>query len=790
MAKDPCPQLNRRSLIRGAAGLSALAASAGLMRPQSVAAADAYDTLRQRWTTYLTGGTSSAAEVLNAIDRLDDETTGLIGLLDTSPGRVNVFTDLPLQTSAGVPQSAAMATSYQRLSVMATSYRTQGSDFYGDSSLVADILSGLQLVYARAFDPSLTRDNAWFRWEISGPQALNDCCVLIYDSIPAGDLANYMTAVEFSVPTVSKTGGNRVDLAQVVAIHGVLTKSSTRIAAARTGLPAAYYPDTTTGDGFYADGSFLQHGTVPYTGGYGRVLVEGVAALFHLLEGSTWAITAAHKQPIFDKIEESFAPFIFDGRFMDAVRGRIVSRWNQSDIEDGLDGVEAILILAKSAPTATAQLWRTLCKGWLSRNWSRSIFENTSVRRAVEFKALLDDASVIAASEPETTHVFPSSSRAVHRRPGWAASVSAASSTIAHYESINNENLKGWCQGSHVHLVYDQDHEQFADRYWAAVDPLRLPGSTAERKSMPTTTPAPVTTARWRGGATMGNYGTIAQWLVPPHSSSLRAWKSTFFLGSMFVCTGSKISCGSSAPIETTLLNRNLHATGTNRLLVDGSERAHTIGTADMIPGSSWAHLEDVGGVVLLDGNRSLVALRDNRSADWSGVNTYVGGAPTPVDRRFMTLWLDHGPAPANDTYGYAILPGYTASQTAAKASDFPVDIDVTNDRHLIHVPAAAFRALNAFAAGSVAASDALPGIQYPELVSIVMRSAGTGYTLSVSQPARTADSVSITIEQSSLSLSAGTASTVTASPTSQGLELTIDTSSRDSRSHRIVLVS
>ena len=48
----------------------------------------------------------------------------------------------------------------------------------------------------------------------------------------------------------------------------------------------------THGDGFYQDGSFIQHETIPYTGSYGNVLVKGVGQILSIVKESHYTLTA------------------------------------------------------------------------------------------------------------------------------------------------------------------------------------------------------------------------------------------------------------------------------------------------------------------------------------------------------------------------------------------------------------------------------------------------------------------------------------------------------------------
>ena len=45
-----------------------------------------------------------------------------------------------------------------------------------------------------------------------------------------------------------------------------------------------------SGDGFYKDGSFIQHTDIAYTGSYGSVLLTRSANILFLLEGTLWKV--------------------------------------------------------------------------------------------------------------------------------------------------------------------------------------------------------------------------------------------------------------------------------------------------------------------------------------------------------------------------------------------------------------------------------------------------------------------------------------------------------------------
>src|SRR5262249_59235396 len=114
-----------------------------------------------------------------------------------------------------------------------------------------------------------------------------------------------MAAIERFTPVPALTAANRVWKCTAVAIRGVLIKDVGKMGLARDGLsdlPSrrdSVFEYVNSSDGFYRDGSFIQHGKHPYTGAYGISLLTNLANLMYLLSRSSWQITDASAQNAF-----------------------------------------------------------------------------------------------------------------------------------------------------------------------------------------------------------------------------------------------------------------------------------------------------------------------------------------------------------------------------------------------------------------------------------------------------------------------------------------------------------
>lgn len=337
---------------------------------KSAFAADAYDTLRQGWSDYLTGGAgfnTSDPNIAAALGAINGNAQTWWSSLNTAPGRTYLWSDL---TSTTV--SAQVSSAYGRLQAMALGYATYGSAYQGNAALAADIGSALDWMYTNRYNASKSEYDNWWDWEIGSPQLLNNCMVLIYNQLTSTQITNYLSAIDHFVPDPNKmfanqsgtsTGANRADLAKVVILRGVLGKNSAKITAGQQALSDvagagknSLFVTVSSGDGFYADGSFIQHTHLAYTGTYGNVLLGDLANLTALLAGSAWAVTDPNAANVYRWIYPAFEPLVFQGAMMDMVRGRAISRSGETDHSDGHSTLSSILRLI---PTAARRMrWR------------------------------------------------------------------------------------------------------------------------------------------------------------------------------------------------------------------------------------------------------------------------------------------------------------------------------------------------------------------------------------------------------------------------------------------------
>ncbi|MGW2919050.1 polysaccharide lyase 8 family protein [Streptomyces angustmyceticus] len=700
----------------GALGLTAR--PAGAAPGPALPPGDVFTALRGRWCELTLGsGFDPAAPPYAAALR---ETGDLAGAFRAGmrPAAGSLWSDCRYDPPAGITRS------YGRLATMAQACAQPGTGHTGDPGLAEAVRTGLDHLEATVFHTATTRYGNWWEWQIGSPRLLLDTLAILDDRLPGGLddglRERCLAAVDHFVPdtmlgdyTGTSTGANRVDLCRVVALRGILGRAPAKIALARDAL-SPVFPHVTHGDGLYADGSFVQHTWVAYSGTYGYVLLDGLGRLFTLLGGSPWQVTDPARQTVLDSVEHAYAPLLHNGLMMDSVNGRAVSRGHlrgderhllRSDHYHGHALIAAIAVLARAASSAERDRWHAMIKGWAARDRTLPVLTDRqyTVADLARLRAIADGPAA-TAPEPVGHRLFPAMDRAVHRRPGWAAGLAMASDRITYYENGNGENPRGWHTGAGMVYWWGADFggDQYTDAFWPTVDPYRLPGTTVSTKRLADNEGGgwgePKPAARWVGGTTDGEFAAIGQDLRGL-ASTLTARKSWFALADCLVCLGAGITARDGVPAETVVDNRRLGERGTAALTVDGVRLPGTLGVTTTFRRAHWAHLAGHGGYVF-PGGAPLTVRREARTGSWHDINTT--STTEPFTRRYVTLWHDHGTDPVDARYCYLLMPGAGPRTLAARAADRHWPTVLANDagRQAVAVDPLGVTAANFWRAG------------------------------------------------------------------------------------------
>ncbi|WNR42868.1 polysaccharide lyase family 8 super-sandwich domain-containing protein [Paenibacillus roseipurpureus] len=677
------------------------------------ATSDEFDILRNRRADFVTGWTSfnpTDTILSNKLYQINAKAQQLWDTMNKDSARNEIW-----MANSYDGNSWGLTATYQDLLTMAIAYlspyTSHGFNLAGNTQLKDDIIAGMDWIYYR--DPSLAvsyNENSqwrvnWWDYEIGAPLYLNDLMALLYQNLTTTQITNYTNAIERFSPNPTKfyynaklnptggntaTGANRIWKANVVAFRGIIVKDSDKIAASRDAL-SQVLQYVQSGDGFYTDGSFIQHGKFSYAAGYGNDIISSLSDLMTVLNGSTWQVTDTNKNNVFKWIYDSFEPVVYKG---DALATTIARSTGVEKAQDHVMGHGVINAIAKVIPYSSASdalAYKRMIKQWLQEDtvYGLNIYKTYNVYVASLLRSIMNDTTIAPRGELVESYVFPSMDRVIHLRPGFGFSVGMTSTRIGNYESINNVNKQGWYTGFGATYLYNGDLKKYSDDYMATVNRYRIPGTTVDTQiRYDGQAQGQNSTTDWVGGSELDNtysitgmelgpYNVAASGSIPAYVSNLTGKKSWFMFDNEIVNLGAGISSSIGQSVETTIENAKLTDAADNTLTVGGVVKSSALGWNETMSGTSYIHLtgnatgSDIG--YYFPTTETVKGLRESRTSSWQAMDSKAGS--TLYTRNFLNLWIDHGMDPSNQSYAYVTLPNKSASQTAVYAANPDVTI-------------------------------------------------------------------------------------------------------------------
>lgn len=650
-----------------------------------------YDQLRQRYFNVLTSSNADIGDsiVRSRIRKLDIVADSLWNSMNKNPDRDYLWEadKKPVYIKGTFPHgsvSSKVTTSFGKLYQLALVYRTNGSKFYNNSQLKKNIIEGMDWMLANQYNPSIKWYDNWWDWVIGIPMTLNNLLVLMYDDLTKNQLDKAISAMNFFAPGVSyegaSTGANKIWQCKVMALRGIISHNPEQLKMAIKGLNGEF-KYVTIKDGFYHDGSFVQHQWHPYTGGYGRSLLRELVDIIVMVDDSEWEVPEKNRQMIYEWIHNSFAPVIYRGALMDMVRGREASRV-ESDRVSGHSLLVSFIRLSQIAPKKEKIFLQSFVKTNIIEDRYRDFLIDVPSYLLSVTREIISDPAIRPIENRILNKIFAAMDRVVHIQPEFAFGLSMSSSRIENYETINGENIKGWHTGDGMTYLYDNDLRQYSDSFWPTVDVYRLPGTTEDTRTREAKT-LPFgdgllyangykSPQNWVGGSSiLGKYGLAGMWF-DAQDCSLEAKKSWFMVGDEIVALGTGINSSDNRTIETTVENRKINEGSICHFYSDGNE----ILTHDgewALKNCHWIHFESLNekssiGYYFPD-KPVLNIQKGLHIGTWFDINQLYP-LKNPISKSYFTLWLDHGKNPRNGTYAYVLLPGKDLAETEEYAKN------------------------------------------------------------------------------------------------------------------------
>lgn len=593
----------------------------------------------------------------------------------------NLATSSPTLTS-DADRIAAMAAAW------AGAAEIDGPGMRGNPRLLADTLAALDTFLTHRWTPQTKWDVNWWDFEIGVPRGVMAAlCVLQGEAPPALRDKAFASMARFTEDPwkmynkgFDTTGANRVWMVENHIRRAALAGDAAGLERCRDGLTDVFaYVDEDPArlpksrDGWWRDGSFVQHEHLPYVGAYGVLLIPGLVECVTLLEGTPWTVVTPKRSNLAQWVDLHLLPVAYEGEVFPRTTGRT----------QGSEGVEtahewlaiALAEMMPLLPRAQAAGVASRLKRWMQAGTLDESISRAGFAQFMRLHALRTDPRIRPAGPCVASRFHAAVDLAAHHRPGWAATVAMSSTRTCSHEALWGANLRGWNQGEGVLQVWAGDPLRYRHGYWALVDPYRLPGTTVNTWDLPDHdgggfSPGKPGRQAFVGGVSLADTATVAAMRVGRDWSSLDARKSWFFLPQGVLCLGSGITALENRPCAT-IVESALLAAESVALTVDGQRVAAEDWKADL-PATRTVHLGGAKpgqsiGWWFPKPQPGLAGERSRRKGSWRQVDK--GGSEAPIERDWLTLTINHGAAPGNAEYQYAVFPGVTAGTLARFAA-------------------------------------------------------------------------------------------------------------------------
>jgi len=710
---------------------------------------DNYDQMLQSWKDVVVGDSyydNSNQEMTQMGSQKDKNVTQLWNSMDKSDQRKNLWNGIEELTT-----SAHITTDYRNLESLAIATANPGSKYYNDPQMIKDVVDGFNWLNVNKYNQNIKAYGNWWDWEIGTPLFVNNIATVMQPHLTKEQVQKSMDAITFFVPDpdyfrgsvypqfkAEATGANQVDIAKVKIIQALIEKDETGLKKAIKALEKVF-PLVDDGEGFYRDGSFIQHENVGYNASYGNVLIDGVSQLLPVIQGTPYALSNDSMNSIKFWGEKGFSPFVYKGNSMDMVRGRAISRAYFQSNDSGADLIRSITRVISTYPAPERAKFQSLIKYWLSygNNYKNYIQQLTSYRDVDLISKIMNDDSIKATDFQDTNlYNFATMDKVLLKNgaKNFAVGINMSSSRIKRYESLNNENLHGWYTGDGMLFVYNNDLNQYNDNYWATVDPYKLPGTTETDAVQKNATGAKASTKNFVGGSifgnigSIGNVGSIAMDFIN-NDGDLTAHKSWFLTNDGVIALGSAINNTSKNNALTVIDNRKLEDSSNYTIYVNGSVYEPKLNDPQQLESVSSIYLqsdkpdESIGYKFITPQNLNLGLIE--RQGAWSEINT--AESKTEYIRTYLEIYKNH--VQKNDTYNYVIYPNVGLDEFNNITT--PKIIKNTADAQI--VKAGATTGINIFKASD----NKVDGMEFSNPISVTKIDNGAQKLFGISDPSQ-----------------------------------------------------
>lgn len=392
-----------------------------------------------------------------------------------------------------------MKLTYNYILDICKAYCSKNTKYYDKNEILEYLVEKIKFMRLKYYNISSVEHTNWWQWEIGIPLLLNDIFVLIGNKCKNEMLENLKTSYYFqkdarysgnnpvaihpsNKPFRKSTGGNRVDTVKISFLRAALLNDETEMRTSLNALSVVWNYNKENGtlkDGFYKDGSFIQHDTVAYNGTYGNVLLMGISEILYLISGTTLVNELSNAEEIINIVFNSFEPFFYNGIFPDMLSGRAIDRKDSSDYKIGHMILSSLLILNETLKNGKdKEKLESFIVREIRKNKVYDFFENENSPFIYDLAKKLLDKNIKINEYESNIKVCNVMNRLFIRTKNFAIAIAMHSDKISNFEMMNGENENGMFTGDGMYYLYTQNGDTNYLNYWQNVEHKFMPGTT------------------------------------------------------------------------------------------------------------------------------------------------------------------------------------------------------------------------------------------------------------------------------------------------------------------------
>lgn len=471
-------------------------------------------------------------------------------------------------------------------------------------------------------------------------------------------------------------GGNLVDMGRVKIIEGLLRKDNTIIEKTSHSLKNLF-TTATKAEGSYADGSYIDHTNVAYTGAYGNVLIDGLTQLLPIIQETDYKISNQELDMVYKWINQSFLPLIVKGELMDMSRGRSISREAASSHSAAVEVLRGFLRLANMSNEERNLDLKSTIKTIITSNKFYNVFNNLkSYSDIANMNKLLNDSTVATKPLKSNLSTFNSMDRLAYynAEKDFGFALSLHSKRTLNYEGMNDENTRGWYTGDGMFYLYNSDQSHYSNHFWPTVNPYKMAGTTEKDAKREDTTKdfmskhskdakektGQVTgTSDFVGSVKLNNHFALAAMDFTNWDRTLTAQKGWVILNDKIVFLGSNIkNTNGIGNVSTTIDQRKDDSKTPYTTYVNGKTIDLKQASSQQFTDTKSVFLEskepgrNIGYIFFK--NSTIDIERKEQTGTWNSINR-TSKNTSIVSNPFITISQNHDNK--GDSYGYMMVP-------------------------------------------------------------------------------------------------------------------------------------